>query len=100
MAKDFRTRPWSITIDGAVPKKQKWDIDTIMKFAAPEERIYRHRCVEGWSIVVPWVGFSLSEFIKRAEPLGKAKFVQFTSILDMTQMPGQRMRILNCHYTA
>jgi methionine sulfoxide reductase catalytic subunit len=99
MAKDFRTRPWSITIDGAVPKKQKWDIDMIMKFAAPEERIYRHRCVEGWSIVVPWVGFSLSELIKRAEPLGKAKFVQFTSILDMTQMPGQRQRILDWPYT-
>ena len=99
MAKDFRTRPWSITIDGAVPKKQKWDIDAIMKFAAPEERIYRHRCVEGWSIVVPWVGFSLSELIKRAEPLGKAKFVQFTSILDMTQMPGQRQRILDWPYT-
>ena len=99
MAKDFRTRPWSITIDGAVPKKQKWDIDAIMKFAAPEERIYRHRCVEGWSIVVPWVGFSLSELIKRAESLGKAKFVQFTSILDMTQMPGQRQRILDWPYT-
>src|SRR5256886_6176005 len=70
-----------------------------MKFAPAEERIYRHRCVEGWSIVVPWVGFSLSELIKRAESLGKAKFVQFTSILDMTQMPGQRQRILDWPYT-
>jgi methionine sulfoxide reductase catalytic subunit len=99
LAKNFKTRPWSITVDGAVPKKLKWDIDEVMKFAPPEERIYRHRCVEGWSIVVPWIGFSLSELIKRAQPLGKAKFVEFTSILDMTQMPGQRQRILDWPYT-
>jgi sulfoxide reductase catalytic subunit YedY len=99
LAKNFRTRPWMVTIDGAVKKKQKWDIDTILKFAPPEERIYRHRCVEGWSIVVPWIGFSINEVIKRAEPLGKAKYVQFTSILDMTQMPGQRRPILDWPYT-
>src|SRR5215469_7223495 len=56
LAKNFRTRPWKVTIDGLVAKKQELDVDTIMKMAAPEERIYRHRCVEGWSIVVPWVG--------------------------------------------
>ena len=61
LAKNFRTRPWTVTIDGAVKKKQVLDVDTIIKMAAPEERIYRHRCVEGWSIVVPWVGFSLNE---------------------------------------
>lgn len=98
LAKDFKTRPWSVTVDGLVTKKQKWDIDAVMKFASPEERIYRHRCVEGWSIVVPWVGFSLSELIKRAEPLGKAKFVEFTSIHDPGQMPGQRQQILNWPY--
>ncbi len=98
MAQSFKTRPWSITIDGAVPKKLKWDIDEFMKLASQEERVYRHRCVEGWSIVVPWIGFSLGEVIKRAQPLGKAKFVQFTSILDMTQMPGQRQRILDWPY--
>lgn len=86
LAKDFKTRPWSVTVDGLVAKKQKWDLDAVMKFATLEERIYRHRCVEGWSIVVPWIGFSLSEMIKRAEPLGKAKFVQFTSINDPGQM--------------
>src|SRR6266478_8085282 len=75
LAKNFKTRPWTVTIDGLVNKKQQLDVDSIMKMAAPEERIYRHRCVEGWSIVVPWVGFSLSELIKKAEPLGKAKFV-------------------------
>jgi methionine sulfoxide reductase catalytic subunit len=98
LAKNFRTRPWNLTIDGAVSKKQKWDLDTVLKFAAPEERIYRHRCVEGWSIVVPWVGFSLSELIKRADPLGKAKFVEFTSIYDPNQMPGQRRDVLAWPY--
>src|SRR5579864_1147246 len=98
LAKNFKTRPWTVTIDGAVNKKLKWDIDTITKFASPEERIYRHRCVEGWSIVVPWVGFSLSELIKRAEPLGKAKFVEFTSIYDPGQMPGQRRDVLEWPY--
>jgi len=99
LAQNFKTRPWTVSIEGAMPKKLKWDIDIIMKFAPAEERIYRHRCVEGWSIVVPWIGFSLSEVIKRAQPLGKAKFVEFTSILDMTQMPGQRQRILDWPYT-
>jgi methionine sulfoxide reductase catalytic subunit len=98
LAKNFKTRPWSVTVDGLVAKKQKWDLDAIMKFASPEERIYRHRCVEGWSIVVPWVGFSLSELIKRAEPLGKAKFVEFTSIYDPAQMPGQKQQVLNWPY--
>jgi sulfoxide reductase catalytic subunit YedY len=99
MAKNFRTRPWTVTIDGAVKKKQKLDIDEILKFAAPEERVYRHRCVEGWSIVVPWIGFSLNELIKRAEPLGKAKFVEFTTIYDVSQMPGQRRQVLQWPYT-
>ncbi len=99
LAQKFRTRPWTVTIDGAVKKKQKLDVDSIIKMAAPEERIYRHRCVEGWSIVVPWVGFSLNELIKRVEPLGKAKYVQFTTILDMQQMPGQRTGVLRWPYT-
>jgi len=98
LAQNFKTRPWMVTIDGDVGKKQKWDLDTILKFAAPEERIYRHRCVEGWSIVVPWVGFSLSELIKRAEPLGKAKFVEFTTILDPRDMPGQNRNVLDWPY--
>ncbi|HWZ83468.1 MAG TPA: protein-methionine-sulfoxide reductase catalytic subunit MsrP [Terriglobales bacterium] len=97
-AKNFKTRPWTVTIDGLVKKKQQLDIDAIIKMAAPEERIYRHRCVEGWSIVVPWVGFSLSELIKRAEPLGSAKFVEFTTLLDPKQMPGQRVPVLKWPY--
>ena len=98
LAQKFRTRPWTVTIDGDVTKKQKWDIDTILKFAPPEERIYRHRCVEGWSIVVPWVGFSLSELIKRAQPLGKAKFVEFTTVYDPSQMPGLMRNVLDWPY--
>jgi sulfoxide reductase catalytic subunit YedY len=98
LAKKFRTRPWKVKIDGAVDKKQELDVDTILKMAAPEERIYRHRCVEGWSIVVPWVGFSLSELIKRANPTSKAKFVEFTTILDPSQMPGQTRQVLDWPY--
>src|SRR5947207_375214 len=98
LAQKFRTRPWTVTVDGDVQKKQKWDLDTILKFAAPEERIYRHRCVEGWSIVVPWVGFSLSELIKRAEPLGKAKYVEFTTINAPGEMPGQQRPVLEWPY--
>lgn len=97
-AKNFKTRPWTVTIDGDVKKKQVLDVDAIMKMAAPEERIYRHRCVEGWSIVVPWVGFSLSELIKRADPLPKAKFVEFTTLYDPKQMPGQRISVLKWPY--
>jgi len=98
LAKNFKTRPWTVTIDGDVKKKQVLDVDAIIKMAAPEERIYRHRCVEGWSIVVPWVGFSLSELIKRADPLPKAKFVEFTTLYDPKQMPGQRGDVLKWPY--
>jgi sulfoxide reductase catalytic subunit YedY len=98
LSKDFKTRPWTVTIDGDIKKKQVLDVDAITKMAAPEERIYRHRCVEGWSIVVPWVGFSLSELIKRADPLGKAKYVEFTTLYDPKQMPGQRLGVLRWPY--
>jgi sulfoxide reductase catalytic subunit YedY len=98
LAKNFKTRPWTVTIDGDVKKKQVLDVDAIIKMAAPEERIYRHRCVEGWSIVVPWVGFSLSELIKHADPLPKAKFVEFTTLYDPKQMPGQRSSVLQWPY--
>jgi sulfoxide reductase catalytic subunit YedY len=98
LAKKFKTRPWTVTIDGAVEKKQVLDVDAIIKMAAPEERIYRHRCVEGWSIVVPWVGFSLSELINKAKPTSKAKFVEFTTLLDVQQMPGQRGHVLDWPY--
>jgi sulfoxide reductase catalytic subunit YedY len=98
MAKNFKTHPWKITIDGLVKKKQVLDVDAIIKMASPEERIYRHRCVEGWSIVVPWVGFSLSELINRVQPLGKAKYIEFTTLFDPGQMPGQRIPVLKWPY--
>jgi methionine sulfoxide reductase catalytic subunit len=98
LAKNFKTRPWTVTIDGLVKNKKTLDVDSILKLSAPEERIYRHRCVEGWSIVVPWVGFSLSTLLKQVEPLGKAKFVKFTSLADPSQMPGLRAPVLRWPY--
>jgi len=98
LAKNFKTRPWTVSVEGLVKKKKTLDVDTIIKMVAPEERIYRHRCVEGWSIVVPWVGFSLSTLIKQCEPLGKAKYVEFTTLHDPSQMPGQRLPILQWPY--
>jgi len=98
LAQKFRTRPWKVKIDGLVEKKQELDIDAIIKMAPPEERIYRHRCVEGWSIVVPWIGFSLSELIKRVNPTSKATFVEFTTIFDPGQMPGQMRNVLEWPY--
>jgi len=98
LAKNFRSRPWKVKIEGLVDKKQELDVDEIIKMAPPEERIYRHRCVEGWSIVVPWVGFSLSELIKRVNPQSKAKFVEFTTLLDPSRMPGQNRGVLEWPY--
>jgi methionine sulfoxide reductase catalytic subunit len=98
LAQKFRTRPWKVKIDGLLENKQELDVDAILKMAAPEERIYRHRCVEGWSIVVPWVGFSLNELIKRVNPTSKAKFVEFTTIYDPGQMPGQQRNVLQWPY--
>jgi sulfoxide reductase catalytic subunit YedY len=98
LAKNFRSRPWKVKIEGLVDKKQELDVDEIIKMAPPEERIYRHRCVEGWSIVVPWVGFSLSELIKRVNPQSKAKFVEFTTLLDPSRMPGQNRGVLELPY--
>src|SRR5271154_4807354 len=79
LAKNFKTHPWKVTIDGHIAKKLELDVNDIIKWSAPEERIYRHRCVEGWSIVVPWIGFSLNELIKRGQPTSKAKYGQFTT---------------------
>jgi sulfoxide reductase catalytic subunit YedY len=89
-AKGFRTNPWTISVDGAVNKPGTFDLDTIMKLAPLEERIYRHRCVEGWSIVVPWIGYPLNALIKMVEPTSKAKFVAFQSLYDPKQMPEGR----------
>ena len=90
LAGSLRTRPWTVAVEGAVAKPRTWDVDAIMKLAPLEERIYRHRCVEGWSIVVPWIGFSLAELLKQAEPTGKAKYVAFQTLYDPKQMPQGR----------
>ena len=94
----FQTRPWTVSIDGLVRKPQVLDIDTVLKTALLEERIYRHRCVEGWSMVIPWVGFPLSALLKQAEPMGKASFVAFETILAPEQMPNQKTSILPWPY--
>ena len=81
------TSPWTLTLEGNVAKPKTLDLDGIMKIAPLEERIYRHRCVERWSIVVPWIGFSLSALLKQVEPTSKAKYVAFQSYYDPNQMP-------------
>jgi methionine sulfoxide reductase catalytic subunit len=90
LARNFRTRPWTLSVEGAVGKAKLYDIDQLLKLVPLEERIYRHRCVEGWSIVVPWIGFSLSALLKLAEPLSKARYVAFQSYYDTKQMPEGR----------
>jgi sulfoxide reductase catalytic subunit YedY len=98
LARDLRTRPWQVKVEGLVYKPRTFDIDDILKLAPLEDRVYRHRCVEGWSMVIPWVGYPLSTLLKQVDPLGKAKYVEFTTILDPKQMPGQRSRILDWPY--
>src|SRR5436190_21412480 len=90
LAKTLKTSPWTVSVEGAVNKPRVFDIDAIMKMAPLEERIYRHRCVEAWSIVVPWIGFPLSALIKQVEPTSKAKFVAFHTLYDRKQMPYAR----------
>ncbi len=95
LAGTLNTRPWTITVEGEVKNPKTYDIDALLKFAPLEERIYRMRCVEGWSMVIPWVGFPLSELIKQVQPNSNAKFVEFISLHDPKQMPGQRSRALD-----
>jgi sulfoxide reductase catalytic subunit YedY len=97
-AHTLRTRPWTVSIEGEVKKPFTLDIDSLIKLAPLEERIYRLRCVEGWSMVIPWIGFSLSNLVKRAEPTGNAKYVEFVSMADPAQMPGVRSGVLDWPY--
>jgi sulfoxide reductase catalytic subunit YedY len=97
-AHSLRTRPWAVTIEGEVKKPVTLDIDRILKIAPLEERIYRLRCVEGWSMVIPWVGYSLSNILKQVEPTANAKFVEFTTLADRRQMPGLRSPVLDWPY--
>jgi len=86
-ARSFKTSPWTVVVDGEVAKPRKLDLDAIMKLAPLEERIYRLRCVEGWSMVVPWIGFELGALIRLVEPTSKAKYVVFETYYDKRQMP-------------
>jgi sulfoxide reductase catalytic subunit YedY len=94
----FRTRPWKVQVDGEVAKPAEYDIDDLLSGFTPEERVYRHRCVEGWSMVVPWLGIPLVQVIDKLQPTGRAKYVELTTLLDPRQMPGQRQRILEWPY--
>jgi sulfoxide reductase catalytic subunit YedY len=89
-AKNFRTSPWVVSVEGEVSKPSKFDLDSLLKMAPLEERIYRHRCVEGWSMVVPWIGYSLSRLIDQCQPKAKARYVSFESCYDLRQMPEAR----------
>jgi len=90
LAGTLKTSPWTIVVDGAVEKPRTYDLDAILKLAPLEECIFRHRCVEGWSIVVPWIGFPLNALIKQVQPLSNAKYVTFQSLYDRKQMPQAR----------
>ena len=97
-AHTLKTRPWTVAIEGEVKKPKIYDIDELMKLSPMEERVYRLRCVEGWSMVVPWVGYSLAELIKRVEPTGNAKFVEFVTLADPKTMPFVGSRVLEWPY--
>ena len=97
-AHTLQTQPWSVEIEGLVKKPGRIDLEALLKVSPMEERIYRLRCVEGWSMVIPWVGYSLAELIKRVEPLGSAKYVEFITQADPKTMPGVRSHVLDWPY--
>ncbi|MFG6465338.1 protein-methionine-sulfoxide reductase catalytic subunit MsrP [Roseateles sp. BYS87W] len=97
-AHTLKTRPWTVSVEGECGKPQRFDIEALLKLVPLEDRIYRLRCVEGWSMVVPWVGYSLAEVLKKVEPTSKAKYVEFTSLADKAQMPGVRSGVLDWPY--
>jgi len=97
-ADTLRTRPWTVAVDGEVNKPQVVDVDQLFKWFPLEERVYRMRCVEAWSMVIPWVGFPLGALLNRVEPTSRAKYVAFTTLLDVEQMPEQRRDVLDWPY--
>ena len=97
-ARDFKTKPWTVNIEGEVGKPGLYDFDELIRPHQLEERVYRFRCVEAWSMVVPWVGIPLADIIKRLEPTSKAKFVAFETLYDPIRMPGQRRQVLQWPY--
>lgn len=97
-AKNFKTKPWTVKVDGLVKKPADYQFEDLVKPFKLEDRVYRFRCVEAWSMVIPWQGIPLAEMIKKFEPLPSAKFVQFTTLMAPDQMPGERDRILAWPY--
>jgi len=97
-AGSLRPRPWSVVVDGECEGKGRYTLEDLMKPHALEERVYRLRCVEAWSMVIPWVGFPLGDLVKRLKPTSRAKFVEFTTLMDPKQMPGQRSHVLDWPY--
>jgi sulfoxide reductase catalytic subunit YedY len=97
-AHTLQTRPWTIAVDGEVAQPRTIDIDDLLQWFPLEERVYRMRCVEAWSMVIPWLGFPLGDLINRLEPTGNAKFIQLTTLLNVDQMPGQRIPVLKWPY--
>ena len=97
-AGSLKTQPWTVVVDGECNRKATWNLEDILKGQTLEDRIYRHRCVEAWSMVIPWVGFPLADFIKKCEPTSKAKFIEFTTLYDPKQMPGVRSPVLRWPY--
>jgi len=97
-AGSLKTRPWTVAVEGEVRNPKVWDIEELLKLAPLEERVYRLRCVEAWSMVIPWTGFPLAELIKRFKPTSKAKYVEFTTLNSPKQMPGQRYPVLDWPY--
>lgn len=98
LAKNFVTRPWTVEVGGLVHKPRTFDIDELRRTIAPEERVYRHRCVEGWSMVIPWVGFPLSRILDQVQPMSSAAYVAFESLADAKQMPNIRTDVLDWPY--
>ncbi len=97
-AHTLKTKPWSVEVEGLVKKPGKWSLEDLLKLSPMEERIYRLRCVEGWSMVIPWVGYSLADLIRKVEPLGSAKFVEFVTLADPKTMPFVGSRVLDWPY--
>jgi sulfoxide reductase catalytic subunit YedY len=97
-ARDFKPRPWKVEVVGEVKKPATYDFDDLVKGQAVQERVYRHRCVEAWSMVIPWLGFPLADLVKRLEPTSRAKFIEFTTLEDPKQMPGQQSEMLPWPY--
>ncbi|MBM3361451.1 MAG: protein-methionine-sulfoxide reductase catalytic subunit MsrP [Betaproteobacteria bacterium] len=94
----FQTTPWSLSVEGLVKQTRTFAIEDLLKLGAQEERIYRLRCVEGWSMVIPWIGYSLSELLRRVEPLGSARFVEFVTAVDSKTMPNVDSTVLEWPY--